>query len=272
MVHHMEWVFRREAAVWIDNQPVCANFYPLGTELRDWMLRKGSLRYFSPEDKALLQAPTNPYTYDVSVLAVTYASVVNESSAFAKSTEPLDSLDAETKRIRLYTENVMYTARLCEALIKQLLFCTSFREADYRKATLGSLLSKECSACRSFEEKRHKISLLGSLAHRYHLCHSYDRCLDEHIKLANRRRNAEAAHSGVTRFVPREAHVVRRQLDRQLTRVGNDLIHMLYHISEIERKMINELTPLLTAEAERLGRKVKVVIRVPTVNQSNEAG
>lgn len=215
------------------------------------MLRKGNVTLFSAEDKGLPGAPTNPYTYDASVLAVAFMSVVNESDAFAKNTEPLDGLDAEIKRIRLYTENVLYTVRLCEALIKQLLFCTSLPEADYHRSALGSLLSKQCSVCRSSKEKRHKISLLGSLAHRYGLCRTYDLCLDQHLRLANRLRNTEAAHSGVTKFLPREASVVRSELGEQLNNVGNDFIHMLLHISEIEGRMLKELM----SEAERFGSR-----------------
>jgi hypothetical protein len=246
----------------MDNQPLCSNFSPFATELRNWMLRKGNVRFFTADKKGLPGAPTNPYTYDASALAVAFMSVVNESNAFAKNTEPLDALDAEIKRIRLYTENVLYSVRLCEALIKQLLFCTSLPGSDYRGGALGSLLSKHCSVCRNSKEKRHKLSLLGSLAHRYQLCHSYDLCLDQHLRFANRRRNTEAAHSGATRFLPRKASVVRNQLGRQLTHVGNDFIHMLYHISEIEQRMLNELV----AETERLTPKVKVLIRVPTKN------
>lgn len=252
IAYHMDWGFRREAAVWINDRPVVPNFYPLATELRNWMLRKGNLHFFSSENKLLLHAYTNPHTYDGSILAITYAQITEDSAAFAGGTEPLDSTRAEIKRIRLYTENVLYTARLCKAFIKQLLFCTTFPEGDYRGYALGSLLSKDCSGCRSSKEKRHKISLLGSLAHRYHLCHPYEQCLSKHMKIVNRRRDIEAAHSGVPKFSSKATSTGRKQLRKELTKIGEDFIHMLQHISDIEDKMLAELTPMITAEAQRV--------------------
>lgn len=252
IAYHIEWGFRREAAVWIGDRPVGPNFHPLGTELRNWMLRQGTLRFFSSKDKRLPHAYRNPYTYDGSILAATYAQIINDSAAFAQGTEPLDSTEAEIRRIRLYTENVLYTARLCEAFIKQLLFCTTFPEGDYRGSALGSLLAKDCNGCRSSKEKPHKISLLGSLAHRYHLCHFYEHCLNEHMKIANRRRDIEAAHSGVTKFTPKAAPATRKKLDKELTKIGEEFIHMLGHISDIEEKMLAELKPMIVKEAERV--------------------
>jgi hypothetical protein len=257
IAYHIEWGFRREAAVWIDKRPVGPNFYPLGTELRNWMLRQGNLRYFSAKDKLLPHAFTNPYTYDGSVLAITYAQVINDSADFVKATEPLDPLEAEIRRIRLYTENVLYTARLSEAFIKQLLFCTTFDEGDYRGSALGSLLSRDCSGCRSSKDKRHKISLLGSLAHRYHLCHAYEGCLNEHMKIANRRRDIEAAHSGIAKFTPKAISAVRKQLGKDLSKIGDDFVHMLQHIGDIESRMLAELNPMIAAGAESVCPVVK---------------
>src|SRR5215213_10456252 len=247
IAYHMEWEFRREAAVWVGNAPVRLNFHPLGTELRKWLLQQGELRVCSPKEKLF----TNSYTCDASLLAATFASIVNDCHAFANSREPLPSLDAEIKCVRLYTEYALYTARLCEAFIKQLLFCTSFPEGDYRGSALGSLLSKDCSGCRESKEKRHKISLLGSLAHKYHLCHFYEKCLDEHMKIVTRRRDAEAAHSGVTKFAEKIAQMpiskMRKQFYKEIMEAGEDFIHMLQHIGEIEDRMLAELNSLLTA-------------------------
>lgn len=249
IAYHMDWGFRREAAVWVNNRPVAPNFYPLATELRNWMLREGELRFLSSEDKSLPHACTNPYTYDGSILAITYAQIINDSAAFAHGIESLDSTEGEIRRIRLYTENVLYTARICEAFIKQLLFCTTFREADYRGSALGSLLSKDCSGCRSSKQEEHKISLLGSLAHRYHFCQAYEKCLNEHMKIVNRRRDIEAAHSGVTKFSTKETSTARKQLGQDLSKIGEEFIHMLQHIGDIENKMLAELNRMITAEA-----------------------
>jgi hypothetical protein len=250
--YHMDWQFRREAAVWDGNRPVRINLYPIGTELRDWMLRKGSVGVISTQDNYF----TNPYTCDASVLAVAFASIINDCHDFANSTEPLSSLDAEIKGVRLYTEYVLYTARLCEAFIKQLLFCTSFPSEDYRGSALGSLLSKDCLACRPYKEKRHKVSLLGSLAHRYRLCHFYEKCLNEHVKIVHKRRDIEAAHSGVTKFAEKFARKpvaeIRKQFETEVLEVGNDFVHMLQHISDIEDKMLTELNSLIRAEAGRI--------------------
>jgi hypothetical protein len=244
--YHMEWEFRREAAVWADNRPIHPNFYPFATELRNWMLRKpDKLGVFSPDEDLF----TNRYTYDASVLSSIFMCIVNDGAEFIKSAAPLDPCEAEIKRIRIYSEYVLYTARLCEAFIKQLLFCTTFPEEDYRGSALGALLSKDCSGCRNSKEKRHKVSLLGSLAHRYRLCHTYDNCLNQHLPMANSRRDSEAAHSGVNKFTPKSVAEVRQYLEKDFYKVGEDLIHMLYHISEIESRMLDELNPLIVKAA-----------------------
>jgi hypothetical protein len=263
IAYHMEWEFRREAAIWIDVRPIGANFYPLATELRNWMLRKGDIRFFSSEDKLLPYAFSNPYTYDGSILSITYAQVVNDSAAFAKDTQFAEPEQVEIKRIRLYTENVLYVARLCEAFIKQLLFCTTFSDGDYRRAALGSLLSKDCNGCRSSKDKKHKISLLGSLAHRYHLCGPYEHCLNDHMEIVKRRRDLEAAHSGVTNFTVQAPAMARKDLDEDLISLGNDFTHMLQHISDIEEKMIAELKSRMQGEAPRAR-----VILVPPADTS----
>ena len=252
IAYHIEWGFRKEAAVWVDGKPFVPNFHPLATELQDWMLQQGDLKFFAPSDKKLSPAYTNPYTYDGSTLAINFAQIVNDSAVFIQGTEFIDSTQAENRRIRLYTEQVLYIARLCEAFIKQLLFCTTFPEGEYRGSALGSLLSKDCNGCRSSKEERHKISLLGSLAHRYNLCNSYEQCLNEHMKIVNRRRDVKAAHSGVIEFVDREVSVTRKQLGDDTSDLGDNFVHMLGHISDLEQKMLSEFRPMIAAEARRI--------------------
>jgi hypothetical protein len=251
IAYHQEWEFRQEAAIWINGRPVRPNFYPLGTELRNWLLRKGNVWYFTSKEKDLPHAFTNPYTYDGSILSITFGQIINESAAFADGMEPMEPTQAEIKRIRLYTENVAYVARLCEAFIKQLLFCTDFVEGNYRGAALGSLLSKECSGCQSSKEKRHKISLLGSIAHRYGFCGPYEHCLNDHMRIVNRRRDIEAAHSGVAEFRVQSVNESRKQLGEDLTKLGEELIHMLRHISDMEEKMAEELEALISNQTPR---------------------
>lgn len=255
IAYHMEWEFRKEAAVWIDGKPILPNFHPLATELRNWMLQQGDLKFFAPSDKKLSPAYTNPYTYDGSILAVTFAQIINDSVLFIQGTEDIDSTQAEIKRIRFYTEQVLYIARLSEAFIKQLLFCTTFAEGEYKGSALGSLLSKDCNGCRSSKEQRHKISLLGSLAHRYSLCNAYEECLNEHMKIVNRRRDIEAAHSGLTEFIDREPSASREQLGKDISDLGDNFVHMLQHISDLEQQMLSEFRPMIAAEARRISHE-----------------
>src|SRR2546430_7549227 len=83
IAYHVEWNFRREAFIWMDGMPVRPNFYPLGTELRNWMLQKGMVWYFTSKDKVLPGALTNPYSYDGSILSISYGQIINDSVAFS---------------------------------------------------------------------------------------------------------------------------------------------------------------------------------------------
>jgi hypothetical protein len=250
--YHMDWGFRKEAAIWIDDKPVLPNFYPLATDLQNWMLQQGELKFFPPSDKKLSPAYSNPSTYDGSILAITFAQIINDSALFFNGTEEIDTVQAEIRRIRLYTEQVLYIARLCEAFIKQLLYCTTFPEGEYRGSTLGSLLSKDCNGCKGSKEERHKLSLLGSLAHRYGFCQGYEQCLGEHMKIVNRRRDVEAAHSGVTEFIEREVSAIRKELGDDISKLGDNFVHLLGHISDVEQRMLTEFRPMIVAEARRI--------------------
>ena len=244
--YHIEWGFRREGAVWINDRPVRPNFYPFATELRNWLLRQ-------PFDVPILASDdrqfSNPYTNDASALANIFMFVVNDCADFSARLTVLNPYEAECRRVRLLSEKVLYAARLCEAFIKQLLFCTTFPEGDYRGAALGSLLSRDCSGCRASKGVRHRLSLLGSLAHRYDLCHTYEGCLNQHISAANRRRELESAHSGVATFSPGVKADRREQFASEMTSIGNDLVHLLGHVSEIEIQMLSEVEQLIKEAA-----------------------
>jgi hypothetical protein len=240
--YHIGWEFRREAILWVGNSrfPLRANFYPFATGLQNWMTQEPfNVAVFSSDDQTYI----NPYTNHASALANIFMFVVNDCGDFREQIGTLNPYEAECRRLRLYSENVLYTARLCEAFIKQLLYCTTFDEKQYRGAALGSLLSGDCSGCRNSKGKPHKLSLLGSLAHRYHLCHTYEGCLKQHISMVNSRRELEAAHSAVAKFAPGSA--TRSKFEKQITKIGNDFVHMLKHISEIETQMLIELDTLM---------------------------
>lgn len=241
IAYHFDWEFRREAAMWIGERAIGVNFHPLATEFRQWLLRIGQFSVFAEEHKGSLASLTNPYSYHASVIAAILARAINASHGFATGTEPMDDVEADIERIRIYNEQVLYSARLCEATIKQLLHCTQIPDAYYKNAALGALLSSECRVCKKSGKPRHKISMLGSLAHRYHLCIAFEQCLFEHLKIVNRRRNVEAAHSETQGLRLRPSAESRAQLARDSIDVGNELVHMLQHVSDLESRIVNEL-------------------------------
>lgn len=241
IAYHQEWEFRKEAIVWDGGYPARVNIHPVATEFRRWQLQQGSFSVLAEEHKNQPYAFTNPYTYHASVLAAILANVINASHAFSRGTASIGAMEAEIERIRLYSEQILYTVRFCEATIKQLLFCTQIYKRYYDSAALGALLSAECHGCKNSEGRRHKVSLLGSLAHRYELCIPFEQCLFEHLKLVNKQRASEAAHAETQMMCIRTAEASRKQLDNDSIAAGNDLAHMLEHISDLETRMVAEL-------------------------------
>jgi len=237
LAYHVTWDFRPEA-IFLSQKAPTTNFAALATNLRDWMAQQGTLRYATSYEK--VNEFANPHTQPATQLNVIYASVLNEAHSFANDVSPMDPLEAEIKRIRLNTELTLYSARICECLIKQLVFLTTLAVDDYETASLGELLSRPCKACGA-SGKPHRVSLLGSLAHRYSLCDEYEECLAVKTRMVNRRRNFEAAHSGVTKFYPKDAQKVRNKFKGEVQRSGNDLIHMLNHIASIEEFITKDL-------------------------------
>jgi hypothetical protein len=243
IAYHVEWGFRKEALIGVSDVALGVNLHPIATEFRGWLLNEGSFPLFEGKERDGFLSIKNPYTYHASVIASILAQVINATHTFGTSTETLDETQAEIERIRLYNEQVLYTARFCEVTIKQLLYCTQISKKLYVRSALGGLLEVKCRACKA--EREHKISLLGSLAHRYHLCIPIEKCLAEHLKIVNRRRNVEAAHSETQSFNIRTAAASRAQLLQESFEVANELVHMLTHISDLEQQMIRELTGLL---------------------------
>ena len=254
IAYHIEWAWSPRAFLWNDrakkrrkSDPCGINFYPLASRLRLWLLRRGGqIAYIRHErDGRGPLVPTNPFTESGSVLALMYADAINAAHAFTHSTAPMDELDAETRRMRFYSEIALLNARFSEACIKQLLYCTAIPTRDYKKVPLRGLLDRECRACARLG-RPHKVSLLGSLAHRYGLCLEVEHCLDQHLQIANRRRNAQASHASLSGFEPKAIGDIRRRLDFEVKEMAEELIHLLQHIGRIEERMRDELTYALS--------------------------
>jgi hypothetical protein len=241
IAYHIDWQFRRDAFLWVGVKPSALNFFPFATEMRAWMRRQRQLAFFSEDDRNAPDAYTNPYTYSASTISALFARTFNATHAFGTSTDPLDPLTAEIERIALSNELALYTARLCEVTIKQLLFCTQIPKAWYNGASLGGLLSTDCRACKADGKPRHNISMLGSLAHHFGKCLPIEHCLADHLRIVNRRRNVETAHSDSQLLKLRIAEESRAQLMEESEAIGNDLVHMLEHIGDLETAMGNEL-------------------------------
>ncbi len=152
----------------------------------------------------------------------------------------------ETRRLRLYNELVMQSARFCEAVIKQMLYCTNVPHRLYKNWSLGQLMSADCKDCRK-DGRPHAYSLLGALACQYYQCRVFEACGFDHLALVNRRRNAEAAHASQAGMNIRTAIDSRADLAAALTGVSNDLEHMARHIGDVEQAMIREIKLLLAS-------------------------
>lgn len=238
---HPPWVFRREAAIWIENTPFEPNMIPVATEMLGWLKQeRHEVAVLTEMERAGSFTWTNPYTYHASSIQVALSAVINDAAAFSRSEEDIAALDAEIQRIRLHTELVLYSARFCEAAIKQMLFCTSIPRRLYKRASLGQLLAVDCDACRKAEQPTHDISLLGALAHRYYLCFELEGCVIDHLQLVARRRNVEAAHSDTLAIHPRTAIESRQDLSSALDDIVGLFAHMLEHIAKIEHRMMAE--------------------------------
>ncbi|HMT09672.1 MAG TPA: hypothetical protein PKA82_16860 [Pyrinomonadaceae bacterium] len=240
--YHFEFGFRKEAAIFDGDMPIAPNLYPAGFELRNWMLRKGTLTFHPHNWRGREGSLTNPFSYNSSVLVLALSDIINDANSFTERIDFYGAEEAEIGFIRYYTEFVMYSSRLLEALIKQMLFCTTFNEDDYKGATLGSLIERNCSNCKPFPDLKHKITFLGSLAHRYGYCRGYENCLDSHMNIVRKRRNLEAAHSSTVEFLERSIDESKELMAAQLESLGNELLHMLQHIGDIETSMFKEMT------------------------------
>lgn len=238
---HPEWLYRREAVVWLGDIPLKPNIVPFASEMALWTQQKiTTLPLHTQLSAGLTCQPNNPYTYSLGSISLALGSIINEAFEFAESIAPIDPVEAEITRIRYESELVIYSARFCEAAIKQMLYCTQVPTKLYEKASMGQLLARPCEACKKAGRKGHDISLLGALAHRFFLCPMLDDCAFDHLQLVAQRRNLEAAHSESQSIHPRTAAESRRHLAKSLHEIGHELGHMADHIGKIEEKIIAE--------------------------------
>lgn len=217
--------------------------------MRAWMMRRGSLSLPPEPVQPALGGYTNPYTASGVTLQLLMAGVINASHSYATCDTPGDDeVDAEVERIRLYNEVLMYSARFCEAAIKQLLYCTQIPESRYTRMALGALLESPCPDCKKQNGKKpHLVSLVGTLAHPFHLCMEFEHCAMDHMDLVNRLRNSEAAHAAVQLVNVRSAGASKAQLKDDSQQALEGFAHMLSHLENLEHRMLNDLTDKVRA-------------------------
>lgn len=243
---HHEWCFRKEAFTTSAGVPFCKksryapNMQPLATELYNWLLRsipsiELQTRTIGPSKNPI----NNPFTYHASTLSTLIVQAANESHSVAKKLKSLEPLEAEVKRIRLYTELVNNATRFCEAIIKQYLFCTAVPEKIYKTESLGRLVVKRCETCKNTTHK-HNMSLIGSLAHRYKLCRLFECAMPAILELNNERNtyNSHAQTHEIKEITPEESG---ERLETDSHTLLSKLVHILDHLSALEDLMMDEL-------------------------------
>jgi hypothetical protein len=220
------------------------NFLPIATEMRAWMLQRGQLSLMPTQEAPDSGGFTNPYTNSGVTLSLLMSRVINCSHEYANVVEPThDKIDSEIERLRLYNEILLYSARLCEVAIKQLLYCTQIPESRYGRMALGQLLESPCPSCKRTKGREpHLVSLVGTLAHPFHLCLKFEHCAMDHMDLVNKLRNSQAAHSGVQELNIRTADISRAQLLEESSDILSGFLHMLSHVEELEQSMLQDLT------------------------------
>ena len=240
---HQGWGYRPNAFRWDGHELVGINFIPLAREMRAWLEQRGQLPLLSNADLTTKGGYTNPFTFSGGSIALILGRVVNAYYDYCTlpSTQD-DPIDAEIERLRLFNEVVLYTARMCETAIKQLLYCTQFPESRYMTKALGQLLEAPCTTCKKENGKKpHLISLAGSLAHPFHLCLEFDHCAMDHMALVNSLRNSQAAHSGIQTLNIRTVKASKEHLRQGCDKVMTGFIHMLSHLEKVEDAMLDDL-------------------------------
>jgi hypothetical protein len=240
---HHSWSYRPHAFRWAGERIAGVNLLPLAGEMRAWMQQRGQLSLMPTPEAPTSGGFTNPYTSSGVTLQLLMARIINASHEYASTDTPShNEVDAEVERIRFKNEVLMYSARLCEVAIKQLLYCTQIPESRYRRMALGALLESPCPDCKRQSGKEpHMVSLVGTLAHPFHLCLEFEHCAMDHMDLVNRLRNSEAAHSGVQHLNVRSVGASKLQLMQDKQEALNGFVHMLSHVEDLERSMLADL-------------------------------
>jgi hypothetical protein len=241
-IHH-SWSYRPHAFRWAGERIAGVNLLPLAGEMRAWMMQLGQLSLMPTPESPMSAGFTNPYTVSGITLQLLMARIINASHEYVTTDTPNhDEVDAEVERIRIYNEVLMYSARLCEVAIKQLLHCTQIPESRYKRMALGALLESPCPDCkRQSGKKPHLVSLVGTLAHPFHLCLEFEYCAMDHMDLVNRLRNSQAAHAGVQQLNIRSVEMSKLQLMQDSQEALNGFVHMLSHVEDLERRMLVDL-------------------------------
>lgn len=240
---HEPWRYRPEAFRWIGEQIAGINLLPLAQQVRAWLQQRGQLPVLSTADREERGGYTNRYTFSGVALALIMGRVINSFHDYVHDETPdHDEVDAEIERLRLYNEVVLYSARLCEVLIKQLLYCTQMPKSRYERMALGALLESPCPSCKKENGKNpHSVSLVGSLAHPFRLCLEFEHCAMDHMDLANRLRNSQAAHAEVQTLNIRSVADSKAQLRMDCDEVLTGFLHMLSHLEKVEQRMLDDL-------------------------------
>ena len=241
-IHHT-WNYHPQAFRWSGEMIGGINLLPVATDMRAWMMQKGHLSLMPDQEAPDKNGFTNPYTKSGVTLSLLMSRVINQSHAYAHGDEPShDEVDSEIERLRLYNEVLLYSARLCEVAIKQLLYCTQIPESRYGRMALGQLLESPCPTCKRANGKEpHLVSLVGTLAHPYHLCLEFEHCAMDHMDLVNKLRNSQAAHSGIQELNVRTSEISRSDLQEESSDILNGFLHMLSHVEDLEQNILRDL-------------------------------
>lgn len=240
---HQPWEYGRGAAIWgSDGVPLAVNMTSHATHMHAWLRREtNSLWQGGAYVDPALECQRNPYSESLVTLSSSIALIIDDICNFTESPSDITGPEVEIRRIRLEGELVLHAARFCEASIKQMLHCTAFPAKLYRNAALGQLLALDCKSCRAANHPTHQFSLVGSLAHHFFLCDEFDGCALDHLTLANRRRNIEAAHSNAQKLNACTTTQSREAMKQTLDKVAGDFAHLLSHISKVEAAMVREI-------------------------------
>ncbi|WP_211453232.1 hypothetical protein [Collimonas antrihumi] len=240
---HHPWSYGPRCFLWLGSDIAGINFLPLATEMRAWLKRKGNLSLVLERGEEGKGGYSNPYTFSGASLGVIFSRVVNSWHDYTNSESiDHDEVAAEIERLRIYNEVVLYAARFCEAVIKQLLYCTQVPEKRFKGMALGALLESPCPSCKRANGKQpHSVSMVGTLAHPFHLCLEFEHCAMDHMALVNTLRNTEAAHSDIQMLDIRTVAESKAQLAKDCDEVLSGFLHMLSHLENLEQCMLEDL-------------------------------